>query len=82
MAAKNFSRRDFIGRTTAVISGAAVTTAVSSVGISSCKRGGYRARSSEKHSTGAFAAEVERLPEEALYDYHKRLSTAPVHIPR
>ncbi len=34
-------------------------------------------------TTGEFAGEVTRvLPEEKLYDYHKRLSEGPVHIPR
>jgi len=34
-------------------------------------------------TTEAFAREVERvLPEEKLYDYHKRLSKCPVHIAR
>ncbi len=33
--------------------------------------------------TDAFAREVARvLPEEELYDYHKRLSEGPVHVPR
>jgi hypothetical protein len=33
-------------------------------------------------TTEAFAREVEKLPEEAPYDYHKRLSTGPVHVTR
>jgi hypothetical protein len=34
-------------------------------------------------STEEFARELERaLPEEELYDYHKRLSNSPVHVPR
>jgi hypothetical protein len=34
-------------------------------------------------TTEEFAREVERaLPEEELYDYHKRLSEGPVHVPR
>jgi hypothetical protein len=34
-------------------------------------------------TTGEFAREVEQvLPEEQPYDYHKRLSEGPVHVPR
>ena len=34
-------------------------------------------------TTEVFAREVERvLPQEELYDYHKRLSQGPVHVPR
>jgi len=34
-------------------------------------------------TTEVFALEVERvLPQEELYDYHKRLSQGPVHVPR
>ncbi|MFZ2641692.1 MAG: hypothetical protein WA117_11895 [Verrucomicrobiia bacterium] len=34
-------------------------------------------------TTEAFARELERtLPEEQLYDYHKRLAKGPVHLPR
>lgn len=80
--AKNLSRRAFIGKTTAGIAGVTIATGVSSIAISSCKRDSYGAKNNEKYSTGAFAREVERLPVEDLYDYHKHLSTAPVHIPR
>ena len=41
------------------------------------------ARAQAEATTEAFAREVERvLPEEQLYDYHKRLSEGPVHVPR
>ena len=34
-------------------------------------------------TTEVFAREVERvLPQEELYDYHKRLSQGPVHVAR
>ena len=34
-------------------------------------------------TTEAFAREVARvLPEEAPYDYHKRLTAGPMHVPR
>jgi hypothetical protein len=81
MVKKNFTRRDFIERTTAGVTGAVVATGISSLGISSCKRNVYGANEG-KYSTGAFALEVEQLPPEEPYDYHKRLSTSPVHIIR
>ena len=82
MVRKKLSRRDFIGRTTAGVAGAAVASGISSLGISSCKRDVYGVNDG-KYSTIAFSREVERvLPLEELYDYHKRLSTSPVHIAR
>ena len=77
MSAKNYSRRDFIGKTTAGLAGASV-----SPGILSLHRQNNRniAEGKCKGSTSGFNAEVERLPVEELYDYHKRLSNSPVHI--
>lgn len=77
MTFKNFSRRDFIGKTTAGLAGATV-----SPGILSFNKKNNRniAEDKYKNSISVFAAEVERLPVEERYDYHKRLSTAPVHI--
>jgi hypothetical protein len=81
MSRRNFTRRDFIGKTTAGVTGAVVTTGISSIALSSCKRDVYGANDGE-YSTGAFAREVERLPLEEPYDYHKHLSTASVHMVR
>ncbi|MCK9413683.1 MAG: hypothetical protein M0Q53_15395 [Prolixibacteraceae bacterium] len=81
MIKKNFTRRDFIGKSTAGLAGAIVSTSISSFGASSFNRSIYVGKD-DKYSTGAFASEVERLPLEAPYDYHKRLSTSPVHIIR
>jgi hypothetical protein len=77
---KKISRRNFIGTTTAGVAGAAVSAGIPSIGISSCKRNTYGANE-EAFSTQVFAREVERiLPCEESYDYHKFLSTSPVHI--
>ena len=82
MTAKNFSRRDFISKTTAGIAGATISTGISFDSLGSSKTASYKARGNNKHSTKSFTLEVERLPEEDLFDYHKHLSTAPVHIAR
>ncbi|MCK9412602.1 MAG: hypothetical protein M0Q53_09895 [Prolixibacteraceae bacterium] len=81
MDRKNFTRRDFIGKSTAGLAGAIVSTSISSCSVSSYISGNYGGKG-DKYSTGSFASEVERLPLEAPYDYHKRLSTSPVHIIR
>ncbi len=83
MTKKSFTRRDFIGKTTAGIAAAAVSTGILSVGVSSCKKVSYGTKNNKKYSKGTFAREVEQyLPAEELYEYHKRLSADPVHIPR
>ena len=71
MSAKNYSRRDFIGRSTAGLAGAAAASGLSPVMINS--------DSVYKYPSSPFTSEVERLPVEKSYDYHKYLSTAPVH---
>jgi hypothetical protein len=81
MVKKNFTRRDFIERTTAGVAGAVVSTHISSLGINSCYRNAY-VPNDGKYTTGVFATEVAKLPQEEPYDYHKRLSTSPVHIVR
>ncbi len=69
------TRRDFIGKTTAGIATAAVSTGISSIGLNSCIR--------DDKKEGDFTHLVEQtLPPEELYDYHKRLSADPVHILR
>lgn len=80
---KSLTRRDFIGKTTAGLATAAVSAGISSIGLSSCKRGDINDENSRKYSEGDFPYLVEQtLPPEELYDYHKRLSTDSVHIPR
>jgi hypothetical protein len=81
MSKKTLTRRDFIGKTTVGVAGAVVSTGISSLGTASFKRNGYGTNDGE-YSASAFAREVERLPREEPYDYHKRLSTSPVHIVR
>lgn len=76
MSAKNYSRRDFIGKTTAGITGATVSPGI----LSFNKESKSKVKYSRKASQTSFASAVERLPVEELYDYHKRLSNSPVHI--
>ena len=82
MSSKNYSRRDFIGKTTAGLAGAAAAAGIAPAVP------GHDAPAPGSHSPGpvypasSFAAEVQRLPEEKIYDYHKHLSTAPVHVKR
>ncbi len=79
---EELTRRDFIGKTTAGIATAAFSTGIASIGLSSCKKGN-KSNHIRKYSAGEFAYEIEQtLPEEELYDYHKRLSSDPVHILR
>ena len=79
MSDKNLTRRNFLGWTTAGVAGTVVSTGISSFDISSYKKDVFGVNEG-KYSTEAFAREVETLPMEEPYDYHKRLSTAPVHI--
>ncbi|NLO02859.1 MAG: twin-arginine translocation signal domain-containing protein [Bacteroidales bacterium] len=76
---KNYSRRDFIGKTSAGLAGAAAISgfapSVAETGKQTVTAGG-----GFSYEGSPFAAEVERLPVEEIYDYHKYLSTAPVHI--
>jgi len=81
MTKRNFTRRDFIERTTAGVAGAVAATGMSSLVISSGMRNAYGANEG-RYSTEAFAREVEQLSPEEPYDYHKRLSASPVHIAR
>src|SRR5690554_2693926 len=75
MSKKNYSRRQFIGTSTAGLAGIAAVTptfANASIMVDETKRNSF--------SSTPFAAEVEKLPVEKIYDYHKRLSEQPVHI--
>ena len=80
---KSLTRRDFIGKTTAGIATAAVSTGISSIGLNSCNSGDINGENNGKYSKGGFSHLLEQtLPVEELYDYHKKLSTDPVHILR
>ena len=83
MSIRNFSRRDFISKTAAGIAVGSVADGILPAGLSSCKRESFGKRNAAKDSAAGFAGIVEEyLPLEAPYDYHKRLSTEPVHQPR
>ena len=76
---KNYSRRDFIGKTSAGLAGAA---AISGFASSVDEPGKLSTTTDDRFSyeISPFVSEVERLPVEEIYDYHKYLSTAPVHV--
>ncbi|WP_372934718.1 hypothetical protein [Mariniphaga sediminis] len=77
MTSKGFTRRDFLGRTTAGLAGAAVSPAILGFDRQSA---GETTGNQFQRSVSDFNTEVERLPAEELYDYHKRLSAGPVHV--
>lgn len=79
MKSRKFSRRDFLGKTTAGLAGAAVIPGV----LKANEQTGQNTNPSKyDYSNSPFAAEVEKLPIEKPYDYHKKLSTGPVHVLR
>jgi hypothetical protein len=83
MSKKKFTRRDFIGKTTAGLAGVAVSPSVSSIGGNSFEITAPGIQVPGKMTDGAFTREVERvLPQEKPYDYHKHLSEGPLHVPR
>ena len=82
MSAKNYTRRNFIGRTTAGLAGAAAFTGMAPVIPKNESPAPGLPNEGPVYPASSFATEVQRLPEEKIYDYHKRLSTAPVHISR
>ncbi len=77
MILKKFTRRDFIGKTTAGFAGCA---AAPDILILSREDNNNVINNKQINPLSKFQAEVEHLPPEELYDYHKRLSSAPVHI--
>jgi hypothetical protein len=82
MGSKKLTRRNFVGTAATGLASVAMPAGISSIGASSCSRVVSKTGDGE-YSSEAVAKEVERLlPEEASYDYHKRLSSSPVHIPR
>lgn len=81
MSTKKYSRRDFIGKTTVGLAGAAAAA----TGITPIIAGNeidLDASVRHRYPSSFFTTEVEQLPEERLYDHHKYLSSTPVHIKR
>jgi hypothetical protein len=77
MAQKNkFSRRDFVVRSATGFAGLAVSKYISG---SNAVPGKETDRYSIASPPGSFNAEVEKLPEERPYGYHKKLSSDPLH---
>lgn len=74
---KKFSRRDFVVKSATGFAGLAMPEYISGSNNIIGKEKGKPAITSP---SGTFNAEVENLPEEKPYDYHKRLSEDPVHI--
>lgn len=77
MAQKNkFSRRDFVFKSAKGFAGIAVSTHISGSSTVLAKETDSHAVASPP---GSFNSEVESLPEEKPYAYHKKLSGDPVH---
>lgn len=79
MIKNGITRRNFISKTTAGFAGAAVPS-----GLAPGLAGGGDKKeltANVRYPAGSFASEVKRLPPEEIYDFHKRLSTGPVHLP-
>lgn len=80
MPTKKYTRRDFIGKSTAAAAGtlasAGISTPFKAVEETNCEN------QNTGHSVDGFVKEVENLPVEEPYAYHGYLSTAPIHIPR
>jgi hypothetical protein len=80
MQNKKFTRRDFISRSTAAAAGTVVARAFSKPDKTSEKK--ICENLIPHYPDDEFIQEVEKLPGEEPYAYHKYLSTAPVHIHR
>ncbi|NLO02269.1 MAG: hypothetical protein GX126_08135 [Bacteroidales bacterium] len=78
MSTKNYSRRDFIGKTSAGLAGAATAAGMAPAFLNTESVAGNYA--GFNFPASPFAAEVEKLPVEKIYDYHKHLTESPVHI--
>jgi hypothetical protein len=77
MASKNkFSQRDFVVKSASGFVGIAVSNYISGSHV-------VNVNATAKHSIssppGSFKSEVENLPEERPYAYHKKLSFDPIH---
>ncbi|MDD4536517.1 MAG: hypothetical protein PHW81_05830, partial [Petrimonas sp.] len=68
---KSFTRRNFL-----------ITSTTGLVGMTVSPAMGFTEESniSTENAVSPFVSEVERLAVEEPYDYHKHLSTAPVHV--
>ncbi len=80
MPDKKYTRRDFIGKSTAAAAGT-----LASRGIPETFKAGEKTNCENQNiysTDDGFVKEVENLPAEEPYAYHRYLSTAPVHIPR
>jgi hypothetical protein len=77
---KKLNRRSFIGKTSAGIAAGMVPAGMLSPLVASCRR---ESVTGKIDSAEGFAWMVEKyLPVDELYNYHKKLSTEPVHIRR
>ena len=76
MAKNKFSRRDFVVRSATGFAGIAVSKYIPG---SNDVPGKETAKYAIDSPPGSFNAEVEKLPEEKPYAYHKKLSVDPVH---
>lgn len=86
MAKRKITRRNFIDKTTSGILGAVVASGTSLSGSSGKALSGKITkpvdRSHIKFAGGDFTREVEKiLPPEKPYDYHRKLTAGPVHVP-
>ncbi len=80
MSIKNYSRRDFIGKTSAGLAGAAATAGVAPALLNPETIQGNVEGYSFSFQASSFASEVAKLPAEKIYDYHKYLTESPVHF--
>lgn len=76
MESKKYTRRTFLGKTTTSLAGITISPAL----FDFAGKRNVSERAGIKYPPTAFTSEVERLPSEELYGYHKHLSSAPVHM--
>ena len=82
MAKRQLTRRDFLGTTAAGVAASVVVSGGTVAGLSSCSDDKKRSGPKDALPEQDFTAGVKQtLPREALYDYHHRLATEPVHKP-
>ena len=82
MAKKEITRRNFIDKTASGILGAVVVSGTSIKASSGKLFSGRLSEHQFQTASDDFTREVENiLPLEKPYDYHKRLSVEPVHLP-
>ncbi|NLB26074.1 MAG: twin-arginine translocation signal domain-containing protein, partial [Bacteroidales bacterium] len=71
MTTKNYTRRDFIEKTSAGLAGAAAAAGMAPIIPGNETPAAKTSRQKQVFPPSSFAAEVQRLPEEKIYDYHK-----------